>query len=239
MNDNQQSPWGQKPPTPKKTIRPFIILVGVVVVITLIIGWILSRGLSQGQGASLLYDLLLLALVGAGLIGHVVSNPGQSLRNIAGWVIIFGILGLGYSLWNGSGRLAGEFNPSAGNINQDTISFRADLSGHFVVRAKINDKNIDFLVDTGATDVALTLEDAATVGYKIDDLSFDIPVSTANGTAYAAAIMINKIEIGPISVSNVRASVVRSDMDTSLLGMSFLNKLKGYEVNGDLLTLYP
>lgn len=239
MNESEHSPWGQKPNPPKKSNRSFVILVVSVVVIALILAVVLSSGLSEGQGAGLMYDFLLLALVGAGLIGHVVSNPGQALRNIAGWVLIFGILGLGYSIWNGNSRLGSEFNPGSGMVEEGAISFRADLSGHYMATAKINGQDVDFLIDTGATDVALTLEDAVKIGYQQSDLSFNAPVSTANGTAFVAPIMIDNIILGPLSVNNVRGSVSPSGMDVSLLGMSFLNQLSGYEVKDGLLTLYP
>jgi len=140
-----------------KSSRSFIILVIDVVFVITIIAWVLSDGLSSGLAASLAYDFLLLALIGAGLIGHVISNPGQSLRNIAGWVLVFGILGLGYSIWNGTGRLAAEFNLVAGRIEENAITFRADRSGHFFVRAEINGSEIDFMVDTGATYLVLNL----------------------------------------------------------------------------------
>jgi hypothetical protein len=116
MND-QNSPWGQpsnenEPEPPKKSFNSFIIIVIAVFAVITLIAWVVGENLTSGQSASLMYDFLLLALIGAGLIGHVIGNPGQALRNIAGWVIIFGILGLGYSICNGGGMLSSEFNPS-------------------------------------------------------------------------------------------------------------------------------
>lgn len=239
MNANNNSPWGNEPQPPKKTARSFVIVAVAVLVVILIFTVILSSSLSEGQGAGLLYDFLLLAIVGAGLIGHVVSNPGQALRNIAGWVLIFGILGLGYSIWNGSSRLGSEFNPGRGNIENGAISFRADLRGHYMATAKINGQDIKFLIDTGATDIALSMKDAIKIGFKESDLSFNMQVSTANGTAYVAPVIIDKIELGPIVFNNLRGSVSPAGMDISLLGMSFLNQLSAYEVKDGLLTLYP
>lgn len=244
MNDNQHSPWGRPPsdnePEPgKKSSRSFTILViGVVVAITLI-AWVLSDGLSSGMAASLVYDFLLLALIGAALIGHVISNPGQSLRNIAGWVLIFGILGLGYSIWNGNGRLAAEFRPAVGSIDENSITFRADRSGHYFVRAEINGSEIDFMVDTGATHLVLNMQDAEKLGYDLEQLNFNLPASTANGIVYSAAVNFSSVVVGPIRVENVGGFVNQGELDVSLLGMSFLNQLSGYEVRDGLLTLYP
>ncbi len=243
MNDNDRSPWGspsnENGPPPKKPIMPFLIIVAVVVLLTVLITWVLAADLPEGLGANLAYDFLLLALIGAGLIGHVIGNPGQALRNIAGWVIIFGILGLGYSIWNGSSRLSGEFNPAGGQPTADAITFRADMSGHYFVRAEVNGTMINFMVDTGATHVVLNMSDARKIGYNTEQLTFDMPASTANGIVYSAAVRVNSINVGPITVKEIDGFVNQGELDISLLGMSFLNQLSGYEVRDGLLTLYP
>ncbi len=243
MNDNEQTPWGrpsnENDPPPRKSMVPFLIVVAVVVVVAAVIAWILAAEFVEGQGANLTYDFLLLALIGAGLIGHVKANPGQALRNVAGWVIIFGILALGYSIWNGSSRLAREFDPPRGEMTADAITFRADLSGHYFVRADVSGTVIDFMVDTGATHVVLKMSDAEKIGYNIDQLSFDKPASTANGIVYSAAVKLDTITVGPISVRDIDGFVNQGRLDVSLLGMSFLNQLSGYEVRDGLLTLYP
>lgn len=244
MNNDNPSPWGQRPeegePKPKKSSNlPFIITVVGVVLLVFIMAWLLSDGLSTGQGANLAYDFLLLALIGAGLIGHVVSDPGQALRNIAGWVIIFGILGIGYSIWNGNGRLAREFNPSQGEIADNAITLRADRSGHYFVNAEVNGTSINFMIDTGATHIVLNMDDAEKIGYELEQLSFDMPASTANGIVLSALVNFTAVEVGPIRIENVDGFVNQGELDISLLGMSFLNQLSGYEVRDGLLTLYP
>lgn len=243
MNNNQHSPWGLPPddrkPPPRNSMKFFLLTVGVVVFLIFILAWFLSDGLTSDQGAYLAYDFMLLALVGAGLIGHIVSNPGQSLRNMAGWVIIFGVLGLGYSIWNGNGRLASELNPAAGEIAEGAITFRADLSGHYFVRAEVNGVEIGFMVDTGATHIVLNKADADKMGFDIEELDFNMPASTANGIVYSAAVNFGSVTVGPIRVENIEGYVNQGELDVSLLGMSFLNRLSGYEVRDGLLTLYP
>lgn len=245
MNDNKPSPWGppsnenEPPRSPKKTMWPFILTVVGVVVLVFIIAWILSDGLTTEQSANLAYDFLLLALIGAGLIGHIVSNPGQALRNLAGWVIIFGILGIGYSIWTGNGRLAREFNPAAGEVAGNAITFRADQSGHYYVRTEVNGSTVNFMIDTGATHVVFSKADAEKIGYDLDSLTFNLPASTANGIVYSAQVDISSIVVGPIRIENIDGFVNQGELDVSLLGMSFLNQLSGYEVRDGLLTLYP
>lgn len=245
MNDNQPSPWGppsnenEPPRPPKKTMWPFILTVVGVVVLVFVIAWVLSDGLTTDQSANLAYDFLLLALIGAGLIGHIVSNPGQALRNLAGWVIIFGILAIGYSVWNGNGRLAREINPAAGEIADNAITFRADKSGHYYVRADVNGTAVNFMIDTGATHVVFNKADAEKIGYNLDGLTFNLPASTANGIVYSAQVKIASMVVGPIRAENIDGFVNQGELDVSLLGMSFLNRLSGYEVRDGLLTLYP
>lgn len=207
--------------------------------VVLVIAWVVGSGYADGRGAYLMYDFLLLALVGAGLVGHIVSDPGQALRNVAGWIIIFGVLGLGYSIWNGTSRLGSEFNPAGGEMVENAITFRPDRSGHYFIQARVNDTDVNFMVDTGATHVVLTMDDAEKIGYNLEQLSFDQPASTANGIVYSAEVQFGSVVVGPIRVENIDGYVNQGELDISLLGMSFLNQLSGYEVRGGLLTLYP
>ncbi|PCI33461.1 MAG: hypothetical protein COB54_03945 [Alphaproteobacteria bacterium] len=254
QDDRQQPKWAARHPNdgPKKNDKPRkphrrqsrlpVFLVGVIgfLFILLIAAWLMPPaevgGIAMG---GLVYDGLLLAFVGAGLWAHVRSSPGVALRHLASWVIIFGVLALGYSLWTGGGRLGGELDTAAGVNEGDSISFRADISGHYFVRAEVNGVDIIFMVDTGATDVALTREDAREIGFHVDRLSYTMPYKTANGVAYGAQVRLSSIALGPISQRNIAGSVLPEGLEYSLLGMSFLNKLSGYKVAGGVLTLYP
>lgn len=264
MNDpDRPSPWGPRPNDKKKTDRrprpsdegeppgtgrsgfP-IFLIGVIAFLFILIlsAWLMPDHMRDGFGmggnmSGVFYDGLLLAFVGAGLWAHVSSSPGVALRNLATWVIIFGILALGYSIWTGSGRLGGELDVARGIDEGDSISFRADMSGHFFVRAEVNGVPVLFMVDTGATDVALTRADAADIGFPVDRLSYTMPYRTANGVAYGARVKLSTIELGPIMGKNIAGSVLPEGLEHSLLGMSFLNSLAGYKVVGGVLTLYP
>jgi len=116
------------------------------------------------------------------------------------------------------------------------IVFYKDLNGHFTVDAKVSGTaTVRFLVDTGATNVLLTKKDAENVGIDTAKLKYDIRVNTANGVTNAAYVLIPKIEIGVIVITDVPAYVSPSNEanDISLLGMSFLNKLKRYEIHAD------
>ena len=123
--------------------------------------------------------------------------------------------------------------------SENAITFRADNNGHYRVNAEINGEKVDFMIDTGATSVVLTMNDAEKIGFNLDDLTFVAPASTANWVVYNAPIRLNALSVGPIRVESVEGFVNQGELDISLLGMSFLNRLSGYEVKNGLLTLYP
>lgn len=109
--------------------------------------------------------------------------------------------------------------------------------GHFVTRAHINNNAIEVLVDTGASVVALSYEDAEEVGLKPRHLKYNVRVSTANGEAMAAKVMLEEVEIGSVRVYDVQALVLQKGaMRGTLLGMSFLSRLQKFSVeNGRLI----
>lgn len=114
---------------------------------------------------------------------------------------------------------------------------RRGASGHFLVDAEIDDVEIRFLVDTGATSVILTASDAERLGYDPDSLEYSDRFQTANGMISGAPVVLPNLSIGDIDIRDVRSSVIQAPMTTSLLGMSFLGRLEGYEVSSDGLVL--
>jgi aspartyl protease family protein len=110
--------------------------------------------------------------------------------------------------------------------------------GSFIVSGKVNGRETRFIFDTGASTVVLRAENAAALGIKTETLNYSIPVSTANGTALAAPIVIERLSVGPITERNVRALIARTGvLHANLLGMSFLERLASYEVRGNRLIL--
>jgi aspartyl protease family protein len=135
-------------------------------------------------------------------------------------------------------RLAQQLLPSSPHkINDESVSFTTTEKGHFYVDGKINGTEIHFLVDSGASVVVLTRRDAERAGISLNELDFIQPTQTANGQVFSAPIMIPRLEVGSIVVDNVPASVSRSELTQSLLGMSFLSRLKSWRVEGDRLIL--
>ena len=129
-----------------------------------------------------------------------------------------------------------------GDVALDTsgdVTLKAGQGGHFDTEAEVNGRGIEVMVDTGATTVALTYEDAERAGIFLRPSDFTSQVSTANGTAKVAPVDIGSIAIGSITVRNVRGAVAeRGKLHRSLLGMSFLGRLSRVEMRSKTLVLH-
>ena len=119
-----------------------------------------------------------------------------------------------------------------------SLSLRAGTNGHFNTRAEMNGRSVDVMVDTGASLVSLSYEDARSAGIYLNDADFKYRSSTANGTARIAIVTLDRVQIGDIEVRDVQAAVAEpGKLGTTLLGMSFLSKLRRFEMRGSELLL--
>jgi aspartyl protease family protein len=119
-----------------------------------------------------------------------------------------------------------------------TVALQAGPHGHYLASAEINGQRIEVMVDTGASQVALTFEDASRAGIHVRDRDFTQQVRTANGVARVAPVTLDRVSIGDITVRNVPASVSeRGMLGTTLLGMSFLKRLSRVDMRGETLIL--
>ena len=117
-----------------------------------------------------------------------------------------------------------------------TISARPD--GHYWTRALVNRKtSVEFMVDTGASVVALTYKDAQKMGLRPETLDYKWEIRTAGGITKGASVKIDSIQINQVHVRNVDAMVLRTDLSQSLLGMSFLRELYSYEFRGNRMII--
>ena len=171
---------------------------------------------------------------------------GWALR----WVLLCcGIALLGVGLLDRSKALLPEIASPAGRERQaaisaprapaptsNTIVYTANERGHVVLDAAVNGIPIRMLVDTGASLVTLTPADALAAGINSASLAFSGRVETANGTTRMAPVTLREIRIGQLSIYDVHAAVLEN-LNVSLLGMSFLGRLQGYEMRDGKLTI--
>lgn len=140
---------------------------------------------------------------------------------------------------SGDAGTGSDVKPPAKGPDYGDLEIAADESGHFQTEAEINGSRVDVLVDTGATLVALTYDDARRAGVHLSPSDFTHEVRTANGVAKVAPIDLSSISIGDITVRNVRGAVTEpGKLHKTLLGMSFLSRLSRVEMREQALVLH-
>lgn len=118
------------------------------------------------------------------------------------------------------------------------LTVSADLAGHFVLHPTLDGRRLRMLVDTGASLVALSYEDARLAGLRVEPRDFTRHLLTANGVVGAAPIRLREVRVGDITVRDVEGVVLPPGrLGTSLLGMSFLRRLRSFEIGAGRLTL--
>jgi aspartyl protease family protein len=130
-----------------------------------------------------------------------------------------------------------EIAPSAHKREPAEIAKASD--GHYWADGEVNGEPVRFLVDTGATAVALTPADAVRLGFRLNELKYGYTVVTAGGTTRAAAVRLTSVSVAGAVIANVDAMVIEKGLDTSLLGMSYLGRLSRFEATRQALFLQP
>lgn len=226
-----------------------MLFIGVALLIAVGLAFAISAdagslvGLTQDQTGQLVPLLLILLVVAGGMFSRR-RRFGELFGGIALWVAIFGVVLVAYAyrydLMGVFDRVTGELRPGVAVVDaeQGVATFRRGMGGHFEVQAHINGEVIPMIFDTGASAVVLTTGDARKAGIDVDGLRYDVAVSTANGTGRAAAVRLDEMEVGGISRNRVRAFVAEDGaLDTSLLGLTFLETLRQYSVTSNALEL--
>ena len=217
----------------------------LVVIVGLVVGLLVIFPNSpelKGDPGRLIYLVVLLLVIAVGAGGMFSENPGRTFRHIGMWAALAAGVALLYSFRGELGfardRVVGNAMPAQGVAAPDKRSVTLYAQGgHFFAEAEVEGKKVMFIIDTGASDVVLSASDAVRLGITPAKREFTKVYNTANGTMRGAPVVLDSLAIGPIDVRNVDASVADSDLQISLLGMSFLNRLSGYQVSGDGLTL--
>jgi aspartyl protease family protein len=118
----------------------------------------------------------------------------------------------------------------------NTVVYAANDRGHVVLDAAVNGAPVKMLVDTGASLVTLTQQDARAAGVSLGDAMFSARAATANGSARMAPVTLREIRIGQLSIYDVPAAVMEN-LSVSLLGMSFLSRLESYQMRDGKLAI--
>nr|WP_321982588.1 TIGR02281 family clan AA aspartic protease [uncultured Cohaesibacter sp.] len=225
----------------------FYALMGIVVTAVAILmynhqsGELFGYPIEAIGSVAVLSTLLLFLLSGRG--PRRSASPLKSLKYLVMWAALGILLVLGYSYKDDArmliSRVTGELVPGSAMVSSDgTVSFRRSAGGHFQVSADVNGSSLSMLVDSGASAVVLTRDDAEAIGIDTTRLNYIAPVSTANGRSFTAPIVLDSISVGGLQANNVRAMVAQDGaLQESLLGMSYLDRLGSWSVSGDRLTM--
>lgn len=135
-------------------------------------------------------------------------------------------------------RAALAITPATTSEGQ-AASIAKGADGHFWAEADVNGSRVRFLVDTGASAVALTTQDARRLGFDTSKLDYAYKVVTASGHTRAAAVKLGRVAIAGAQVADVDALVIEEGLETSLLGMSYLGRLSRFEATKTALILRP
>lgn len=186
---------------------------------------------------SLIYLGLLGAVVGGYFILANRRRMGLMVQQAAIWVLIFVGVVLVYGLWDDISRTAVPRQAVIAEGDVTIVEVPRSLDGHYHMTLEVNDTPVRFVVDTGATDLVLTREDAARVGVDMDGLRYLGRASTANGMVRTASVRLDAVSLGGRMDRGVRAVVNEGAMSQSLLGMSYLQEFGRIEIADDTLRL--
>ena len=191
--------------------------------------------LSGDQIGSLIYLGLLLAVIGGWFLVSSRGNLGRMAQYAAIWGFIFLGAIVAVGLW---GDIRQTVVPRQSVMMEGArIELPQAMDGHFYMVMEVNGAPIRFVVDTGATELVLSREDAGRAGVEMERLVFSGRAFTANGMVETAPVTLASVVVGGVADTDVRAVVNGSEMRESLLGMSYLQRFSRVEISGGRMVL--
>lgn len=181
--------------------------------------------------------LIYLGLLGFGILGFFLvqnrNNLGKTAQQGLIWVFLFIGVASAYQLWDDIRRDAARGQMT--QIGRGQVAVPVHLDGHYYLTLDINNTPVRFVVDTGASEMVLTQDDAQAVGLNTDALIYSGLASTANGTVRTAPVQLDVVQLGDVTDTQLRAVVNGGEMDKSLLGMEYLQRWQMQFSNGELV----
>jgi aspartyl protease family protein len=192
--------------------------------------------------ASLAIKVALLVFIGSSALVLFRHRFAEAVEAALFWIVVAFVLVAGYAyradLREVADRVVAELVPGHGVVRGMTVEIARGRSGQFQVGAQINGAHVGMILDTGASAVVLTQDAAKEAGLPLDFLTYNINIETANGRTRAAGITLDQVVVGSIVERQVPALIAQpGQLKSSLLGMSFLNRLDSWEVRGGRLLM--
>lgn len=202
------------------------------------------------------FPAALVGLVAAASLTAAPAYQRSAVRQALSWLGV-GVVAAGMLGWSlDGGRLldvpAGGGRETAAALRKDpaaeigratpaptgqTAALTKAEDGHFWAESSVNGARVRFMVDTGASIIALTPSDARRAGIDLARLDYVVDIRTANGVTKAAYVTLERVQVAQILLNDVEAVVVPQGLETSLLGMSFLSRLQRFEASQNSLIL--
>jgi aspartyl protease family protein len=224
----------------------WLLLLGLLLTLIVVVfqrqgGTLASLGTQDFS--SLTIYVVLAVFTGGMVLTLFRERVSQALEAALLWVVVALILLLGYTyradLRDITDRVLAELIPGRALTRGQTVEIARGRAGDFSVTMQVNGARVPMVLDSGASAVVLTYEAAKAAGLPLEVLQYTVNVETANGRARAAPVTLDKIAVGGLTERSVPALIAPpGQLRTSLLGMSFLNRLESWEVRGDKLLLH-
>ncbi|WP_127111938.1 retropepsin-like aspartic protease family protein [Shimia sediminis] len=191
--------------------------------------------MSEFETGHLIYLIILGSMVIFWFVTNHRGSLGKTLQQALAWGLIFVGVIAAYGMW-GDIRSTVLVQATVDD-RTGTISIPQSADGHYRLALDVNDTRIDFVIDTGASEIVLSKADAARAGLDPDNLPYYGRAYTANGEVRTAPVRLDEIRLGGLVDHNVPASVNGGDLDQSLLGMSYLQRFREITISGGKLML--
>ena len=184
-------------------------------------------------------NLIYLVVLGTAVLGWYLTenrrNLGEMFKQGLAWVFIFVAVIAAIGLWD---DIRSDLAPRQAVFAEDQrVELPRGADGHYHITLQINGQPVQFVVDTGASGVVLTKQDAAKAGLNPETLNYLGEAMTANGLVKTAPVRLDNVALGPITDTNLPAFVNSGEMDMSLLGMTYLDRFERIEISGGKLIL--
>jgi aspartyl protease family protein len=233
-------------------VRPRLLILLLIAILLAVLIIFARNGagtigpLSTNEFGSLTYQLVLLVFLGGVVMTMFRERFSQAIASALMWVVIGLVLVVAYSyrfeLHAVADRVLVVLVPGHVVSHGRTVEIGRANDGDFAVNAQVNGAHVRMVLDTGASSVVLTRDDAKAAGLPLEVLNYTVTIDTANGRTRAAPVTLDHVSIGGLEERSIDALVTQpGQLKMSLLGMSFLNRLQSWEVSGDRLVLrgYP
>lgn len=183
--------------------------------------------------------LIYLVLLGSAVVLWFFAQNRESLGKVTQQALIWGLIFVGViaavGLW---GDIRNTVVPGQAVFSDgDRIELPRAPDGHYYLSADVNGAPVTFVVDTGASGIVLSKEDATLIGLDPETLDYYGRATTANGEVRTAPVVLDSLRIGPVEDTRIRAFVNEGALDQSLLGMDYLDRFSSVEISGGKLIL--